>query len=91
MLSEFSSTEYGGSKADWITDALTVQIPTRFPRIKAVVWFNWNCYEGSGSMDWAIESSSSAQSAFSSGIRSTYYSANDFSNLPAGKVKPLSP
>jgi beta-mannanase len=89
MLSEFSSTEYGGSKADWITDALTVQIPTQFPRIKAVVWFNWNCYEGSGEMDWIIESSSSAQNAFASGIQSPIYAANNFANLPAGKVQPL--
>ena len=89
MLSEFSSTEYGGSKPDWITDALTVQIPNHFPRIKAVVWFNWNCFEGSGSMDWVIETSSSAQNAFASGIQSSIYAANNYANLPAGKVHPL--
>jgi beta-mannanase len=91
MLSEFSSTEYGGSKADWISDALAVQIPIHFPRIKAVVWFNWNCYEGSGKMDWVIESSSSAQKSFATGIQSPYYASNDFANLPAGKVQPLNP
>lgn len=91
MLSEFSSTEFGGSKANWITDALTVQIPNQFPRIKAVVWFNWNRYEGSGRMDWVIESSLSAQNAFASGIQSPYYAANNYANLPSGKVQPLTP
>ena len=85
MLSEFSSTEYGGSKADWISDALSEQIPDHFPRIKAVVWFNWNC----DGWDWVIESSTSAQEAFASGIGSSYYAANDYADLPAGKVQPL--
>lgn len=89
MLSEFGSTEYGGSKSSWVNDALTVQIPTHFPRIKAVVWFNYNAYEGTGKMDWVIESSSSATSAFNTAIRSSYYAANNFTNI-SGKVLPLS-
>jgi hypothetical protein len=89
MISEFGSTEYGGSKANWTSDALTTQIPSRFPRIKAVVWFNWNAYEGSGRMDWVIESSSSAQNAFKTGIGSSYYAPNNFANLASGKIQPL--
>jgi hypothetical protein len=91
MLSEFASTEYGGSKANWITDALATQIPNNFPRIKAIVWFNWNIYEGSGVMDWVIETSSSAKTAFAQGIQSQVYAANTFANMPAGKIPPLSP
>jgi hypothetical protein len=91
MLSEFASTEYGGSKADWITDALDVQLQNNFPRVDAVVWFNVNAYEGGGRMDWIIESSTSAQNAFSAGFGSSYYAANDFSNLNTSPIQPLSP
>ena len=90
MLSEFASTEYGGSKASWISDALGTQIPSNFPRIKAIVWFNNNAYEGSGQMDWVIESSSSAQNAFANGIASTYYAANNFAGLTSSPIQPLS-
>jgi hypothetical protein len=40
MIGEMGSVEQGGSKSVWITDALSVQIPTKYPRIKAVIWFN---------------------------------------------------
>ena len=42
MIAETASTEIGGSKAAWITDALKAQLPTSFPQIRAVLWFNWN-------------------------------------------------
>jgi beta-mannanase len=77
MIAETASTEDGGSKATWITDALTNQIPNHFPRIKAVVWFNWDA----DSMDWVIETSSAAQAAFANGIASPYYASNTFGNL----------
>ena len=77
MIAETASTEFGGSKANWITDALTTQIPLNFPRIKALVWFNWNA----DSMDWVIETSNSAQTAFAQGIASPYYASNVFGNL----------
>ena len=46
MIGETASTEIGGSKADWITDALGTQVLDRFPRIRAIVWFNkyWRQY-----------------------------------------------
>jgi hypothetical protein len=90
MLSEFASTEFGGSKSGWITDALTTQLPQNFSRIKAIVWFNMNAYEGSGRMDWIIESSSSSQAAFSAGISTSSYAANDFAALNTSPIPPLS-
>ncbi len=39
LLAEVGSSENGGSKADWITQALTVELP-RFPRVRALVWFD---------------------------------------------------
>ena len=40
MIAEAGSSEYGGSKAAWIKQALSVELPTAFPRVKAFVWFN---------------------------------------------------
>jgi beta-mannanase len=80
MLPEVGSTESGGSKAAWITDALT-SIPTAFPRIRAVVWFNWDV-----EMDWSIESSKSAQTAFATGIASPVYTGSEFSAQPPGPI-----
>ncbi len=85
MIAETSSTETGGSKAKWITDALTAQIPKNFPQVKAVVWFNWNADD----MDWVIESSSSAQAAFAKGIASSYYAGSEFANLNISPIPPL--
>ena len=35
VIAETASTEYGGSKAAWITDMLKTQLPLYFPKIKA--------------------------------------------------------
>ena len=42
MIAETASTELSGNKANWITDAYSVQIPSIFPQIKAICWFNEN-------------------------------------------------
>jgi hypothetical protein len=85
MIAEVASSEVGGSKANWITDALTAQLPDTFPGVKALVWFNWNV-EG---MDWSIESSDEAQQAFASGIASGYFAANEFQNIDVSPIPPL--
>ncbi len=85
MIAETSSTESGGSKADWIASALIDQLPANFPRVKALVWFNWNA----DGMDWAIESSPSAQAAFAKSIASDYYAQSQFANLGAAPIPPL--
>ena len=69
MIAETGSGETGGNKAAWITDALAVQIPTNFPRVRALVWFNEN-FEG---VDWRIESSSTARTAFATAVASPLY------------------
>jgi mannan endo-1,4-beta-mannosidase len=85
MIAETASTEIGGSKAEWITDALINQLPNFFPKVKALVWFNWS----TGGMDWVIESSSTAQEAFAQGIASPYYATNEFAQLSAAPIPPL--
>lgn len=77
MIGEFGSVEDGGSKANWLTDALKVQLPTRYPRMRAAVYFNWHM-DGD---DWRIETSQSSINAFKSGIGSSYYTSNTFGNL----------
>jgi hypothetical protein len=90
MIGEVGSTEFGGSKAAWISDLLEVQLPTNFPKVKAVLWFNWNVPENGGRMDWQIESSASAQAAFAKGISSPYYSTDTYgSPMPLTRIQPL--
>jgi hypothetical protein len=84
MIGETASSEFGGSKAEWIRDALSVQIPLDFRRIKAVIWFN---VKDKG--DWQIETSPAATAAFRAAIRSKFYAANDFRLLAPGIIKPL--
>jgi hypothetical protein len=81
MIGEFGSVEQGGSKANWFTDALATQIPTRYPKIRAALYFNWQ-FDG---VDWRIETSTSAQDAWKKGIASSYYYANQFGAI-TGKV-----
>jgi hypothetical protein len=96
MLAEFGSKEDatdGQRKADWLIDALTVQLPGNFPQIRAVVYFNWNTTTDPTDPDASIviESSAAAQAAFAAGIASSYYAANTFAALPPGPIQPPTP
>ncbi len=96
MLAEFGSKEDSTDdqrKADWLTDALTIQLPSNFPQIKAAVYFNWNTTADPTDPDSSIviESSTAAQTAFANGIASSYYTANTFASLPAGPIQPPTP
>ena len=84
MIGEMSSTELGGSKADWIADALSTQIPDRFPRIDAVVWMN-KYWQG---MDWPIESSQAAEDATRAALQLPAYVTNRFRAAPSGPIHP---
>ena len=91
MIGETASAEDGGSKATWIQDALAA-LPSRFPQIRALVWFNWRITESGTTYSWPIESSASATSAFASGIGSSYFQAGGaLGGLPLlAPIKPLS-
>ena len=86
MIGETASTEQGGSKAAWITDMLTVQLPNAYPQVKAFLWFD----KFDSGMDWPIETSSAATAAFAGGISSGIYASNQFGSLGGGTIKPLS-
>jgi beta-mannanase len=88
MIGETASIEAGdggAKKAGWITDALLTQLPTNFPNIKAIVWFNvlW------GTQNFPIDSSQPSANAFAAGIGSSYYAGNNFANYNTSPIRPL--
>ncbi len=83
MIAETASAESNGNKANWITDAFTVQLPTNFPLVKAVIWFDEN-----KETDWRINSSSASQTAFSNAVSSPTFASNTFNHI-AGNIIPL--
>jgi mannan endo-1,4-beta-mannosidase len=88
MIGETASIEAGdggAKKAAWITDAFLTQLPTNFPKIKAVVWFNY-LY---GTQDFRAESTQPSLDAFAAAIGSNYYAANDFANYDISPIRPL--
>ena len=90
MIGEIGSLEYGaGAKAAWITDMLD-QLPTNFPQVKALVWFNWRCSDNGTWHDFEVESSASSQAAFGAGIASPYYAAASSFAMPA-QLTPIQP
>lgn len=61
FIAETGCSPVGGDKAAWITE-LFGAIPTRYPRIVGVTWFNTD-----NETDWRIDSSSASLAAFKAG------------------------
>jgi beta-mannanase len=59
MITETASAELGGNKASWINSAYMQEIPSRTPRVKAVLWFDEN-----KETDWRVDSSSASLTAY---------------------------
>jgi hypothetical protein len=85
MIAEMGSSEYGGSKAAWIEDALAA-IPSRYPQVRAALWFD----KFDDGMDWPVETSPAATAAFAQGIQAAPYAANGYAGLGAGTIGPPS-
>jgi hypothetical protein len=83
MIGEIGSTEYGGSKASWISDMLA-KVPTAYPKIRGLLYFE----KYDSNMDWPIETSTSATSAFAKGIQSSAYTTNQYGALGSGPILP---
>ncbi len=83
IIGETAASEYGGSKAAWIQDMLT-KIPTDYPKIRGLLWFE----RVDDNMDWPIETSGAATSAFASGIQNGVYTTNTYANLSASPIPP---
>jgi mannan endo-1,4-beta-mannosidase len=85
MLAEVGSSEYGGSKADWIRDALT-RVPTEYRQVRAMLWFD----KFDDNMDWPIETSAPATGAFAEGIGQPVYVGAGYGGLSGGAIPPPS-
>ena len=84
IITEFATVEAGdggAQKAQWITSAMD-SIINRYPRIKAVVWFNW----ADGGMSWPVESTQASRQAFATAINRNIFLSNTLSNLARGKI-----
>lgn len=83
MIGETASTEFGGSKATWITNAYAAVLK-RYPAIRAVVWFNKNADQ----MDWMIESSTSATNAFARAVADRRFVAGGTFGMDTSPIPP---
>jgi beta-mannanase len=58
VIAETATTGEGGNKETWVRD-MFADLPISFPRVKELVWFNYN-----KEADWRIESSQGSLNAF---------------------------
>ena len=83
VIGEIAASEYGGSKATWIEEMFDA-LATRYPKVRGLVWF-----ENLGNdMDWVLESSASATSAFATGISDSRFLGNVFGGISASPIPP---
>jgi hypothetical protein len=68
MIAETASAKSGGNKAAWIRKSFLIQVPKRFPRIKAVIWFH-----GNKEADWRVNSSTASLEAYREVVASPLY------------------
>ncbi|HEV7399286.1 MAG TPA: glycosyl hydrolase [Solirubrobacterales bacterium] len=83
VIGEVGSTEYGGSKAKWIEEMLR-DLPTEYPAIHGLLWFDK--FVPGENMDWQLDSSADATSAFAAGIQRPSYVGNQYASLGSGPV-----
>ncbi len=82
-IGEVASEERGGSKAQWIRNALNV-VPAQYPKARALVWFD----EKKQGRHWPIASSKSAQAAFNASIGRPLFMPGVYGGQPPGKILP---
>jgi mannan endo-1,4-beta-mannosidase len=83
LVGETASSEYGGSKAGWIHNMFG-WLPTEFPKIRGLIWFE----KKDNGVNWPIESSGTALSAFASGIQDPRYVPNSVGGVSASPIPP---
>ena len=86
IITETSSSEAGGGKADWIRDGFMAAIPRSFPRVAAVVWFNRTQED-----DWRINSSQASLDAYRAVVACTTYGGTEpcAGSAGPGTAKPV--
>ena len=83
IVGEMASTEFGGSKAAWITDVLA-RVPVEYPKIRGLLWFE----KFDDGMDWPIETSTSSVEAFARGIQAQPFRGAEYGGLNATPIPP---
>lgn len=83
MILETASSEVGGDKAAWISDAFLARIPVKYPAVRAVTWFNEvttgleTVQDGAvvptAEVDWPVTSSPAALAAYREAVNEPYY------------------
>lgn len=80
VIGEIRSSEHGGSEAAWIEDMLA-RLPS-YPKMRGLLWFE----KFDDNMDWPLETSDDAVSAFASGIQSSACTASDYGNASTSPI-----
>jgi len=75
MVGETSTTDIGGDQAAWYTNMLTEAIPSEFPNISAIVFFNENKTAVEG-VNWRIDKTPAMLSAFKTAISNPMYKSH---------------
>lgn len=68
MITETASSELGGEKASWIRKGFLNEIPQKFPRVNAAIWFDVQ-----KEADWRVDSSQASLEAFREVAASSLY------------------
>jgi hypothetical protein len=96
MIVETGSVEtgapIGSSKAQWLSDALNIQLPINYTRVKGLSYYNVidSGVGGTLQTSYPLESSTGSLNSFKNAIASPRYAANTFGNLPDyTKIQPL--
>lgn len=84
MIGEMASSEHGGSKPEWIKDGLTVQLPSQFPRVKGVIWFD----STNPGLDLRIDTSPQSLDALRGALATGTYVGNSYRYLDHSPIPP---
>ena len=79
ILGEVASSEHGGDKAAWVREMFAA-LPTRYPLVRGLVWFDSTPGSGIQHSD-PLDSSRAATAAFAAGIDSPRFATNRFATL----------
>jgi Glycosyl hydrolase family 26 len=84
IVGEFATSPNGGHKALWIKKMFET-LPRKYPRVRALIYFN----TVDRGVDWPLETSPSAATAFAKGIHKGIYANNRFGELATSPIPPL--
>lgn len=88
MIAETSLESWNDEqKASWISDILSNQLPNRFPKVKALVWFEEKDTDG---IHYSIleEKGPLSRAAFRDSVSTHYYASNHYGDLSVSPIPP---